>query len=73
MMEGQCGSNGVLYGNPAMLHPLRQQLTKGFINWVTYLQESRYELLANGGLNGAKVVFHSGNDAANILPLGLEA
>ena len=40
---------------------------------VTYLQESRYEFLANGRLDGAKVVFCSGNDEANVLPLGLEA
>ena len=72
-MEERCRSCGVAKGKPAHLHPLRQQLTKGIVDWVGYLQEGRYELLANGGLDGAKVVFRSWDDAADVLPLGLEA
>jgi hypothetical protein len=39
LMEEWCRSYGVPQSKTTLLHPMRQQLTKFIIDWVTYLQQ----------------------------------
>jgi hypothetical protein len=72
-MNERSRNDGVTNGDPASLHSVRQQLLKGFINWLTHLQKSRNEFLANGGLDRLKKSFCTRNNAAQILPLEVKA